>query len=418
MNIFSLHPNLRIRIAAGFLNRLLDAMITTFMAVYLAARWGAGAAGVLLFAVVTLGVAAMFLGGHLSDTRGRRPTLVLAEATACMAFVLMAIGEKGAGGTPLVYLGYLIGKLASSVALPANDAMIVDVTTPENRTDVYTINYWATNLALACGSLLGGFLYEGHFTLLLVIAATTTAAVLAATVLWISETRPEEAEPASAGPALRVFAQGYRVVARDGTFLRFVVAATLGLAIEFQLVNYIAVRLSSDLPGQDLLHSGGWRLHVDGVRLLGMVRAENTILVVLLALFSSVLFKRVPDRLRLYAGIALFTAGYMVLAVSNSGWVLLAAGAVFTVGELMNVPVKQALLANMVPGTARPRYMAVYNLSIRVSQMLASICVTAGALVGPWGMSALYGLFGLTIILLYRSVLAATESSRAPARTG
>ncbi|MGH3623282.1 MAG: MFS transporter [Sciscionella sp.] len=415
MNIFSLHRNLRTRIAVGFVNRLLDAMITTFMAVYLSASWGIAAAGVLIFLVVALGVGGMFLGGHLSDTRGRRPTLLLAEAAACVSFALMAVGNAGAGGTVAVYLGYLGSKLASSVALPANDAMIVDATTPENRTDVYTINYWATNLALACGSLVGGFLYGGHFTLLLVIAAAATAVVLATTFLLITETRPEQAVSTEAAHPLRVFAAGYRMVARDGRFLRFVAAATLGLAIEFQLVNYVGVRLSSELPPQDLLHLGGWRLHVDGVRMLGIVRAENTALVVLLALFSHVLFRRLSDRLRLYLGVALFAAGYMVLAVSDSGWLLLLAGVVFTIGELMNVPVKQSLLANMVPLTARPRYMAVYNLSIRVSQMLASICITVGALIGPWGMSALYGLFGLLIIMLYRSVLAGAARQPMPA---
>jgi DHA1 family multidrug resistance protein B-like MFS transporter len=361
---------------------------------------------------VTLGVLGMFLGGHLSDTRGRRPTLLLAEATACASFALMALGGSGNGGTLLVYAGYLVAKLASSIALPANDAMIVDVTSPENRTDVYTINYWATNLALVCGGLLGGFLYNGHFALLLEIAAIATGGALLTTFLVITETRPAGAAPTEAAHPLRTFVAGYRTVARDGRFLKFVVAATLGLAIEFQLVNYIGVRLSTDLPPQNLFSLGGRTVHVDGVEMLGILRAENAALVVLLALFSHVLFKHLPDRVRLYAGIALFAFGYMVLAVSETGWVLLVTGVVFTVGELMNVPVKQALLANMVPQTARPRYMAVYNLNIRFSQMIASICITLGALVGPWGMAALYGVFGVAIILLYRNVLVADSTQQ------
>lgn len=412
MNVFALERNLRARIAVGFVNRLLDTMITTFMAVYLAAAYGIAAAGVLMFVVVALGVFGMFLGGHLSDTRGRRPTLLLAETTACVSFALMALGDSGNGGTLLVYAGYLLSKLASSVALPANDAMIIDVTTPENRTGVYTINYWATNLALACGGLLGGFLYNGHFTLLLLIAAVATGGVLLTTFLVITETRPAGAVSAEAAHPLRTFVVGYRTVARDRRFLEFVAAATLGLAIEFQLVNYIGVRLSTDLPPQNLFRVDRWTVHVDGVEMLGILRAENAILVVLLALFSHVLFKHLRDRMRLYVGIALFTFGYMVLAVSETGWVLLVAGVVFTVGELMNVPVKQALLANMVPRAARPRYMAVYNLNIRFSQMIASICITLGALVSPWGMAALYGVFGVVIILLYRNVLVADSAEQ------
>ncbi|WP_370942128.1 MFS transporter [Amycolatopsis sp. cg5] len=395
MNFFALHPTLRIRIGVGFVNRLLDSMITSFMAIYLAFRFGIAVAGILMFVVVSLGVIGMLVGGHISDTRGRRATLLLAEFGGFASFALMAVADASSA-TLLVYAGYLVNKFAASLALPANDAMIVDVTTPEDRKQVYTMNYWATNLALAIGGLLGGFLYNGHFTLLLGGAAACTAGVFAVTYFLISESKPSEAVVAPRASVLREFSAGYRLVLRDAMFIRFMVAATLIMAIEFQLVNYVGVRLSHDLP--------------NGVEILGILRAENTALVVVLALFSHLLFRRLSDKVRLYAGVGLFTAGYMVLAVSNTGWVLLIAGAVFTVGELMNVPVKQAMLANMVPDQARTRYMAVYNLNIRVAQMLAAGCITLGALVPPWGIALLYGLAGLVVVAQFRVLLARTAA--------
>ena len=317
-----------------------------------------------------------------------------------------------------MYAGYLTGKIASSIALPANDALIVDVTTPEDRKQAYIIIYWATNLALACGSLIGGFLYNGHFALLLGIAAAATAGVWVSTFGFIAETRPvRETEPGGRAHPWRELGLGYRIVAGDRAFLRLVVAATLGLAIEFQLSNYVGVRLSAQLPPQNLLGIGSWILHVNAIKMVGILRAENTTLVVLLALFSRRLFKRVPDRVRLYAGIGMFAAGYMVLAVSNGGWVLLAAGLVLTVGELMNVPVKQSLLADIVPAEARPRYMAIYNLSIRVSQMIASFCITLGALLHPYGMAGLYGVLGVVIMLQYRALLARGMVSHRPIKS-
>ncbi|MFD8494790.1 MFS transporter [Amycolatopsis sp. NPDC059657] len=399
MNFLKLHPTLRIRIGVGFVNRLLDSMITSFMAIYLAFRFGIAVAGVLMFAVVSLGVIGMLVGGHISDTRGRRNTLLLAEFGGFASFALMA-GANAANATLVVYAGYLVNKFAASLALPANDAMIVDVTTPEDRKQVYTMNYWATNLALAIGGLLGGFLYNGHFTLLLGGAAVCTAGVCAVTYFLIAESKPESSSVTPRASVLREFAAGYRLVLRDGLFIRFMIAATLLMAIEFQLVNYVGVRLAHDMP--------------NGVEILGILRAENTALVVVLALFSHLLFRRLSDKVRLFAGVGLFTAGYMVLAVSNTGWVLLIAGAVFTVGELMNVPVKQAMLANMVPDQARTRYMAVYNLNIRVAQMLAAGCITLGALVPPWGIALLYGTAGVVVIAQYRVLLARTAVAPEP----
>ncbi|MEU7882203.1 MFS transporter [Microbispora bryophytorum] len=409
MNLSALHPNLRVRIAVGFLQRLLDSMVMSFMAIYLAFEYGVAVAGVLVVTVMVLGVVGTLAGGHMSDARGRRRTLLLGETGVCLTFALMAVADSPAWHSPaIVYCGYLVNKFAASFAMPANDAMILDVTTPESRKLVYTINYWSINLALAFGALLGGFLYNGHFTLLLTLAAGGTVVIAAATYFLIAETRPEEEAGAAAEPRgsiLRDFANGYRLVLQDRAFGRLLVAATLFMSIELQLINYIGVRLARDLPAQNLLSIGSWSVRVDGVEMLGILRAENTVLVVALALVAHLVLRRVPDRVRMYAGAGLFTAGYMVLAVSDTGWVLLVAALVLTVGELMDVPVRQALLADMVPAASRTRYMAVYNLNIRVALVVASLCITIGSVLPPWGMAALYGVFGLVIIWQYHAIL-------------
>ncbi|MEU7939343.1 MFS transporter [Microbispora bryophytorum] len=414
MNLSALHPNLRVRIAVGFLQRLLDSMVMSFMAIYLAFEYGVAVAGVLVVTVMVLGVVGTLAGGHMSDARGRRRTLLLGETGVCLTFALMAVADSPAWHSPaIVYCGYLVNKFAASFAMPANDAMILDVTTPESRKLVYTINYWSINLALAFGALLGGFLYNGHFTLLLTLAAGGTVVIAAATYFLIAETKPEETEPEETergqgeprGSILRDFANGYRLVLQDRAFGRLLVAATLFMSIELQLINYIGVRLARDLPAQNLLSIGSWSVRVDGVEMLGILRAENTVLVVALALVAHLVLRRVPDRVRMYAGAGLFTAGYMVLAVSDTGWVLLVAALVLTVGELMDVPVRQALLADMVPAASRTRYMAVYNLNIRVALVVASLCITIGSVLPPWGMAALYGVFGLVIIWQYHAIL-------------
>ncbi|MFI5661925.1 MFS transporter [Streptomyces sp. NPDC051684] len=405
---------LKVRIAVSFANRLLDSMITSFMAVYLAFTFGAATAGVLLFTVVGLGVAAMLIGGHASEKYGRRRTLMLAEIGVFATFALMAVAHSGLLSSPLlVYLGYLLNRFAASAALPASEALIVDVTTPQTRKEIYTVNYWAVNLGLALGALLGAWLYDGHFDLMLGGAAVCTSGIVLSTVFLIQETRPSEGNRhrTPAGSVLYEFVSGYRLVLRDGRFMRLMTAAALTLAIEFQLINYVGVRLARDFPPQDLFSLNSLTVHVNGVQMLGVLRAENTALVVLLALFARRLFRGLSDRTGLYLGITLFTAGYMTLAVSDSGWVLLVAGLVFTVGELMNVPIKQALLADMVPDTDRSRYMAVYNLNIRVAQMIAALFVALGTLVPSWGIALLYGLIGVVIISQYRAVLSGRPST-------
>lgn len=409
---FALHRNVRIRIGLSFVHKLIDAMILTFIAIYLAAQVGVAAAGALLLVFAAFAVLGMLIGGHLSETWGRRPMLIAGDLSGCVFLVLMAIAYYSNWGALAVYFSYAMVKLGSNLALPANDATIIDVTPVPDRKYVYTVNYWVVNLALGGGALVGGFLYATHFGAVMVASAIGTAGALLVTVLFVAETKPDSAvaaEPAKP-TGLGRFVDGYRLVLVDSTFRRLIIAATLGLSLEGQLNNYIGIRLSQSLPVQHLFLFGD----VDGVRMVGVLKAENTLMVVVLALFINVLLRRFSDRIRLYAGITLFAGGFAVLAVSGTAWVLLLACLVLTIGELMNVPIKLALLAELAPEQGRPRYMAAYYLHIRFGQVLTALLVILGADIGPQWMAAVYLLMGVLIIFQYRSILA-SRAARAKA---
>lgn len=425
MSFRSLHRNIRLRIGVGFVQRFLNVMLMPLMVIYFSELYGGAAAGLLTLVVACVGIACTFLGGHLADTFGRRPVLLLGEVGGFLTFVGMALSNCGLWTSGIAtYLCYLLNNSLSCIAQPANDAMIIDVSTPENRTTVYTINYWSINLALAGGSLVGGFLYGGYFSQLLLAAAVFSCGIAAVTYCALPESAPgfpadrsirfrrlpavapvtgAEPPPVRRG-GVRTMLTGYLEVLRDTVFGRLLIAAVLTRGIEVQISYYIGVRLNDEFPTSHLLSIGSWDPSVDGVEMLGILRTVNTLLVVVLALFAGRLLGHLPDRTRMYAGIVLFTAGYMVLAVSNAGWLLIGAAAVMTVGEIMNVPVKQTLLADLVRPDARTKYMAAYNLNVRFGLVIGSLCVTIGAVISSWGMSALYGVFGALAILLYRSL--------------
>ncbi|AZM92598.1 MULTISPECIES: MFS transporter [Streptomyces] len=413
MNFRQLHPNIKLRLGIGFVQRMLGIMLMPLMVIHLATLYGAAAAGALTMVVAAAGIAANFVGGHLADVHGRKPLMVAGEVGATLTFALLALAnspwwQSGAA----TFVLFLLNTALAGAATPAAEAMMIDVSTPENRQLVYTVNYWSINMAFTAGALIGGFFYGDHFALLLAGAAALSLATALVTWWRIAESAPESAKDRASGvPAML---RGYLAVSRDRVFLRLVGAAVLTRAIEVQIGYYIAVRLADDFPEQALAGLEHWFPSVDGVAMLGILRAVNTVLVVGFALFTGSMFRRLSDRTRLYAGIAVFTAGHMVLAVSNSGWVLIAAAVVFTLGEIANVPVKQAILADLVDPAARTKYLAAYGLVPRVGLLIGSVCVTVGAFLSPVGMSLLYGAFGLGAILVYRSLLP-LRASRRPA---
>ncbi|GGY72618.1 MFS transporter [Streptomyces omiyaensis] len=404
LTLRSLHPNIRLRLGVGFVQRLLSIMLMPLLVIHLAGLYGAAVAGALTVCVAAAGIAANFLGGHLADVHGRRPVMVAGELGATVTFALLALANSPWWSSgPATFGLFLLNTCCSQLATPAADAMMVDVSTPENRPLVYTINYWSINLAFTVGALLGGFLYDGHFLQLLTGAAVLCLLTTAVMWRWISETAPATGAPGPSGPAAMV--RGYLAVARDRIFLRQLAAAALIAAVEMQIGYYIAVRLADEFPRQTLLSLGSFGLDVDGTAILGVLRAVNAALVVALILAAKTLLGRVGERTRLYGGIVVFTVGYMIWAVSNSGWVLIAAAVLLTVGEIASVPVRQALLADLIDPGARTKYMAAYALNARVGLLVAALCVTLGAFVPAVGMSLLYATAGVAALLLYRSLL-------------
>jgi DHA1 family multidrug resistance protein B-like MFS transporter len=398
---FALHRNVRLRIGLAFVHKLIDAMILTFIAIYLAAHVGVALAGALILVFAVFAVFGMLVGGHLSERRGRRPVLIAGDLVGTVFLVLMAVAYFSGWGALAVYFCYAVVKFGTNLALPANDATIIDVTPPADRKYVYTVNYWVINIALGGGALLGAFLYNSHFGAVILGGAAGMAFALLVTITLVAETKPDTPAPPTKLTGLAQFVQGYKVVLVDATFRRLIIAATLILTLEGQLSTSIGIRLSTDFPEQDVFPFGD----VTGVEMLGVLKAVNTVLVVVFALVVNTMLRRMPDRIRLYAGITLYAGGFAVLVVSHDAWLLLAACVVLTVGELMNLPVQQALLAELAPEEGRPRYLAAYYLHIRFGQVVNSLLISLGAVVSTQGMAGIYLLFGVVIILQYRVIL-------------
>ncbi|MFH9601570.1 MFS transporter [Streptomyces rochei] len=415
MRFRELHRTLRLRIVIAFVQRFFDIMLVPLMVIHFAKLYGVATAGLMTLAVSAAAITCNLVGGHLSDTYGRRPVLLAGELGAGLSYAGLALvaSPVGNGDGVVMYVLYLAAASCAGVALPANDAMLVDLTTPETRTGVYTINYWCTNVAFMLGSLVGGFLYHGYFFHLLTAAAVMLCAVTAVTWFGVSETAPAGgvAHPRGVKSALT----GYVSVVRDRLFLRLALAALLVRSVEVQISSSIAVRLGEDFTPQELFHVGSWRVDVNGVNMLGIMRAVNTLLIVCCALWVGRLLGRTDERRRLVTGVAVFTAGYMVWAVSGDAWTLIVATFVVTAGELMSAPVKQTLLANSVPDESRTKYMAAYGLQVRLGLLVGSLCVTVSAVVPDWGMAGLFGIFGVGAIVLYRSLFRAQDARAAAA---
>lgn len=406
MNFFQFHRTIKIRIIETFLSSAVGSMVFPFMAIYLSFHFGLKTAGLLLLINVFVGIAINFFGGYFSDTFGRKKIIVVAESMRFLAFSTMMICNSPWLTAPLItFFMMTVNSVCWGLAGPANQAMLIDVSKPEERKTIYTIIYWANNLSIAIGGIAGGFLFKEHlFELLLALSVTTLITWFLITFVIHESYIPASTKEIKPADHARKLISNYKEVFSDRVFVLFVLAGVLVLSMEFQLTNYIGVRLADDLPLQSL-----FRFEFSGIEMTGFLRTENTILVVFLALFATRMIANLNDRTVLLTSCLVFVAGYTIISYTNNLWLLFAAMLFATIGEVLRVPVQQNYLANLPPEHARSSYLAVNGLTYNIGNLICSITITISAYLPKLGTTIFIAIIGFLGVLIFARILPALD---------
>ncbi|GAA0490486.1 MFS transporter [Salinibacillus aidingensis] len=390
------HSNIKVRIIQIFFTDIVSGAIFPFMAIYFAEHFGAKITGILLLLNVFIGLITGLYGGYYSDRMGRKKLMVVAGIIRMFAFIVMAIANSPVLVSPeITFIMTLLIMASFGLDGPAADAMIIDITKPDQRKGVYALLYWSFNLAFAIGGIIGALMFDHYLYELLIILSVTGIISNILVIFFIKETM-EGQEQTREKRVLRNIAKSYKEVAFDKVFLYFVLAGLFIQSIENQMENYIGVRLNEDMPEQSLLF-----MDVTGVEMVGFLKSENTIIVVLLTVFITKWVTTLKEDRAFLSSILIFTVGYVGISYVNNIWMLFIFMIVATIGELMRVPIQSDYMASIPSDEKRSSYMAVYGMVFNGSMMLSSVFVSLGAIFTKEIMSFLIlacGLLGMMII--------------------
>ena len=153
---------------------------------------------------------------------------------------------------------------------------------------------------------------------------------------------------------------GYFTVARDLLFLGFIIAMIFNLLPYQQIYNTLSVFLR-DVHG---IPAAGY----------GYLMSANAFLVVLTQIWvSSKISKRKPMQM-LALGSLFYLIGLVMYGFVSSYMLFLIAMLIITVGEMIMMPVSQAMTAKFAPEQMRGRYMAFFSIAWLMPSTF-----------GPWG---------------------------------
>ncbi|GIN12393.1 MFS transporter [Shouchella clausii] len=399
-----LHVNIKVRIIHNFISRFVGSMILPFMAIYLSVHFGATLAGVLLLFSVVVGFLVSLISGYFSDYYGRRKIIVASEGIRFLSFVVMAICNSPLITAPLItFIMMLVNTLCTGLSIPANDAMLIDVSTKKQRKFMYTIIYWSGNLSVAIGGVLGAFLFSNYLFQLFVVLSILSFLITLLVGLFIKESYTPNNERIAARKHIVGLLKNYNFVVKDKTFILFMIASVLIFSAEFHLVNYISIRLAESMPIHEVL---GW--DINGVQAIGILKSENTLLVLILMLFVNKLVFKFNNKKVLLLSALVFATSYSLMPITDSLYVLMLLMFVATIGEVLFGPLEQTYFASMAPDEHRSSYMAFNALKGDLALLIASLTVIIGSILPPIVIAIIIFLTGLTAVLLYNMVISSS----------
>lgn len=348
-----------------FVNRF-GSFVFPFLSLYLVEQgFELSKVALVLGAMSVGGVLAPFAGGYLADAIGRRNTIVLSLVGS--AVTILAMYYCGSFW-PLVVVSFVHGFLTYMFG-PAANALMSDIVPENQRVVAFAIFRLALNAGFAAGPAVAGFLFMRAPSLIFWGDAFTTF-IFAGLAWFLLPHGLRTVKGRVSSP--RVAWHSWKEAALDGwsngPFMQLL-AAKLLMAVAFvQVFNVLALDAKADgLTAVDY----------------GLVMGFNGFLIMLIELPLVQWIKRFPAKTVTTIGFATIGVGCAVFAFAETLAEFFIAMGLFTVGEMIALPVSAAYGAQLAPEKYRGRYFGFFSLMWGCSALVGSAGVWIYGLMGP-----------------------------------
>jgi MFS family permease len=320
-----------------FLNRF-GTFVIPFLTLYMKGKgYGVGDAGIAIGSYGLGTLLASFLGGYLADRIGRRKTIAISMFGGAASMLVLSRAESWWGIVLLTGLNGLCGEFYR----PASTALLADVVPAGQRVIAFSTYRMALNAGWAFGPATGGFLTHLSYKWLFLGDAFTS--LLFGLVAWtaLPEGRRSSHEQAGWSVALRQ-------MGKDRLCLQYFAASFFIALIFFQISSTYGLFVTQL----------GFTPAVYGALI-----SLNGLLVACFELVVSNISRRFPARHSIAFGYIMVGVGFGLNAGATALPVLVLAIVLFTLGEMISIPVGAAYLADLAPAEMRGRYMGAQGLT-------------------------------------------------------
>ncbi len=358
-DIRALPRSVFILVLGQFLNRC-GTYVYPFLALYLTAlNYTAGQVATVIAVMGVGNILGPIAGGYLADAIGRQRTIVISLFGS-------ALGTLGIYASvthyPVLLVTCFANGFLSFMFGPAASALLTDLVPSERRLTAYAMVRLAINGGFAAGPTIGGILYISAPWLIFIGDAFTTLVFAVLAFVYLPHgIRSIQGKAGSIHVFLKSWKQALRDLATHNLYKQYLIAIffmSLGFCQVFSV-------LALSTKGNGLTPSQ-----------YGMIMSLNGLLILLIELPITHWLKQFAPKRVLAAGFVLIGIGLLAFGFAENVTGYIAAMVVFTLGEIVALPVGMAYSSDLAPEKFRGRYLGLRGITWGLAG-----CVASGGLI-------------------------------------
>lgn len=330
--------------------------------------------------------------------------MIIAESLRLITFVIMALSNSPWFESVLITIIFFVfNNICNGLYTPAAEAMLLDSSKIEERPFIYSLLYWISNVSVAIGGTIGAIFFEKYTFYLLIFLVVSSGVSLVLTIFYMKEFGKFE-KISEKKLSLQDFInlKSYKLALKNKIFLLFLIVTTLIVSIESHLTNFIAIRLENEM-GSNLLDNTLFNLN--GIQIMGFLRTENTICVIILSLVFTYFLKNVNKRIAILVGFIMYTLGYFYVSYSMNFWVLIISMFIAVVGEVVAMPLQQSYLGDIIPDDSRGTYLALNKIASKLGLLIGTLGIYCYSLTSVMFMSVSILISGFIATIMMSIIL-------------
>ena len=353
MQFFNQYKGLPGQVYIILLARIISAM-GMFVYPFLSTRMGFSEVriGKFMLIVALTYIPAAMIGGKIADRFNRRITYLTAMILADCALLIAGFLYQSF----LVVYFLLISFFFMNMSMPVLAAMMMDLTSPTNRQESFSLVYLGVNIGGAVGPMAAGFLFENHTPWIFWGQGLLSLLALCLIALLVKDTLPDQtayhqikmdetrSQEAARNESLLI------ILAKSPILIAFAICAS---ALSF---SYAQVSFMLPLQMKDLFGIAA------GAKYFGFLCSLNCIVVVLITPFLVLLTKKNKPLTNLAISGFLYMIGFGLYGVTDQLVLFYLFTVIWTTGEIISATNTGVYIANNSPISHRARFQSIFDI--------------------------------------------------------